>query len=492
MKQGRSNGQGAGSSKPCRPALPVLGLLLVAPATVAAQATRSPEVQQYVSVDAPAVALTHVTVIDGSGAAPATDQTVIISGGKIQAVGPSARTAAPAGARVMDLAGHTVIPGLIGMHDHTFYLTYGVERPVQSNYSYPKLYLGSGVTTIRTTGSMNPYAELNVKAEIERGDAPGPRMIVGGPYMIGPKPDPRLEPFGALRAATPEEARRAVAYWGEEGATWIKVYASISRDQLAAVVDEAHKRGMKVTGHLCAVGYREAVQLGIDHLEHTLFANSEYDPQKQPDTCPTTYRTVMPGLDVNGEQVRATFRDLISRGVGMTSTLAVYECTVPGRPTRHANVLAAFTPQLQQEDSVRFATVSSGKVASYWPAVFKKTMEYEVAFVKAGGLLVAGVDPAWCLVAGRGDQREFELLVEAGFTVPQAVQIMTSNAARVLGILDQVGTVTSGRSADLAIVRGDLAANAANIKDVVLVFKEGIGYDAAKLIESARGQVGLR
>jgi hypothetical protein len=249
---------------------------------------------------------------------------------------------------------------------------------------------------------------------------------------------------------------------------------------------------MKVTGHLCAVGYREAIALGIDHLEHSLFANSEYDSLKKPDICPATYRSAMVNLDLNSEPVRATFRDLIAHNVGMTSTLAVYECTVPGRPTRHAHVLEAFSPEMQREDSLRFATVSAGKVASYWPAVFKKTMEYEIAFVKAGGLLVAGVDPAWCLVAGRGDQREFELLVEAGFTVPQAVQIMTGNGARVLGIQDQVGTITAGKNADLAVVRGDLASNARNIEDVTLVFKDGIGFDAAKLIEAAKGQVGLR
>ena len=189
---------------------------------------------------------------------------------------------------------------------------------------------------------------------------------------------------------------------------------------------------------------------------------------------------------------QATFRDLNSHHVGMTSTLAVYECTVPGRPTRHPHVLEAFSPDLQREDSVRYATVSAGKVATYWPAVFKKTMEYEVAFVKAGGLLVGGVDPAWCVTAGRGDQREFELLVEAGFSVPQAVRIMTANAATVLGIANQVGTVTEGKTADLAVIRGDLDAHPANIEDVVLVFKDGIGYDAIRLTEAARGQVGLR
>src|SRR4029077_7843981 len=105
---------------------------------------------------------------------------------------------------------------------------------------------------------------------------------------------------------------------------------------------------------------------------------------------------------------------------------------------------------------------------------------------------VGGVDPAWCITAGRGDQREFELLVEAGFTPVQAVQIMTANGARVLGILDRVGTVTAGKNADLAVIRGDLATRAGDIENVTLVFKDGVGFDAGKLIEAAKGQVGLR
>src|SRR4051812_45942224 len=169
----------------------------------------SADTKAFVSVDAPVVALTHVKVIDGTGAAPASDQTVVIDNGKIAAVGPFASTKVPAGARVMELRGSTVIPGLVGLHDHTFYTTSAMRR-VPLPFSAPKLYLGSGVTTIRTTGSINPYTEVNLKAQIEKGEVPGPRMFITGPYITGP--DLLVE---RVHVTTPEEARRVVAYWTE-------------------------------------------------------------------------------------------------------------------------------------------------------------------------------------------------------------------------------------------------------------------------------------
>jgi imidazolonepropionase-like amidohydrolase len=169
------------------------------------------------------VALMHVRVIDGTGAAPLEDQTVVIERGRITAVGPTASVRVPAGARQLELSGHTVLPGIVGMHDHTFYTT-SVGRSVQLNHSAPRLYLGSGVTTIRTTGSMSPYSELNLKRAIADGRTPGPRMHVTGPYLTGAGAGSGMH---ALEDA--ETARRVVAYWAEEGATWLKFYTQISR-----------------------------------------------------------------------------------------------------------------------------------------------------------------------------------------------------------------------------------------------------------------------
>jgi predicted amidohydrolase len=143
--------------------LPVLSILLAATLSaypLGAQ-TASPNVQRFISVEDPVVALTHVRVVDGTGAEPVADQTVVIANGRISAIGPTGSAKLPDGAKVMDLNGYTVIPGIVGLHDHTFYTTN--LRSVQSNATAPLLYLGSGVTTIRTTGSHSPYAELNLR-----------------------------------------------------------------------------------------------------------------------------------------------------------------------------------------------------------------------------------------------------------------------------------------------------------------------------------------
>src|SRR5262245_61247119 len=150
------------------------------PVTLAGQTTLSPAVKEYISVDAPVVALTHVRVIDGTGAPSAADQTIVIANGKIQSVGPATSAKVPTGALVMDLTGSTVIPGIVGLHDHTFMSPLG--NSVHLGYSAPRLYLASGVTTIRTTGTAVPYTDLNLKLAIDRGDIPGPHMLITGPY----------------------------------------------------------------------------------------------------------------------------------------------------------------------------------------------------------------------------------------------------------------------------------------------------------------------
>jgi len=459
--------------------------LFVAP--LAAQALRLSEfTRRFVSVDSPIVALTHVRVVDGTGAAPAEDQTIVIQGGKIAALGSARSVRVPRGAHVLDLNGHTVIPGLVGLHDHTFYTT--SARSIQISSSAPRLYLASGVTTIRTTGSMSPYAELNLKRQIDAGQAPGPHMYVTGPYITGEAGS------GMASALTPEQARRLVAYWAEEGVSWIKFYTAISRAAMQAAIDEAHKRGVKTTGHLCSVSFREAVALGIDNLEHGLFVNTDYDPEKQPDQCAQGSMAKLGSLDLTSEPVQQTIRDMTARNVAMTSTLAVFELFVPNRPPLEQRVLDAMAPDVRAEYLQTRARISEQGSFGIAPDVFRKAQDFDVAFVRAGGLLAAGVDPTGNggALPGYGDQRNYELLIEAGFTPVQALQIMTSNGAKVLGGGAEFGTIAAGQRADLVVIRGDPIARPADIRNVVTVFKDGVGYDSARLIESVKGLVGVR
>jgi hypothetical protein len=152
------------------------------------------------------------------------------------------------------------------------------------------------------------------------------------------------------------------------------------------------------------------------------------------------------------------------------------------------------TPEARIAYLSRRARISDGAAASRWPILFRKELEFERAFVKAGGLLLAGLDPTGYggVIAGFGDQREVELLVEAGFTPLEAIHIATSNGAEFLGQLDRIGTLAPGKLADLVVIHGDPSANINDIEKVETVFKDGIGYDPAKLMESVRGLVGLR
>ncbi|HEX6742471.1 MAG TPA: amidohydrolase family protein, partial [Sphingomicrobium sp.] len=271
----------------------VIGGAAAAAPVLAPPAALAPELRQYVKVPGGKIALTHVRVIDGTGAAPAEDRTVLIDGPKIAGV-QSAEAALPAGYRAIDLSGASVIPGLVGMHNHLFYLqrpnidpSGRFEQPIivpQMSFSAPRLYLANGVTTMRTTGSVEPYTDLALKREIDAGKLVGPHLDVTGPYLEGP---------GAFfiqnhPITSREDARRTVAYWADQGVNSFKAYMNISRATLKAAIDEAHRRHLKVTGHLCSVTYPEAAELGIDNLEHGFFVNTQLDPGKQPDKCPDT------------------------------------------------------------------------------------------------------------------------------------------------------------------------------------------------------------
>jgi imidazolonepropionase-like amidohydrolase len=440
-----------------------------------------------VSVAEPVVALVGVQVVDGTGAPPTQGQTLVIENGRIAAVGSSSAVSVPQGAKKLELSGHTVIPGIVGMHDHTFYTT--TKRDSQMNVTSPRLYLASGVTTIRTTGSFSPYSEINMKRAIESGEMVGPRMHVTGPYISGKGADPTM-----AQVSTPEEARKVVAYWAEEGATWFKAYTLISRAELAAAIDEAHKRGLKLTAHLCSVTFREAVDLGIDGLEHGFFTNTEYDPKKVPDQCPAGNQEVLSRMDIAGKEVQGTIRHMVENEVALTSTLAVYELYVPGRPPLEDRVLKMLAPEARDEYLQHRSELAAAAKESLSADVFPRAQAFEYAFYRAGGLLAAGVDPTGSggALPGFGDQRNYELLLEAEFTPPEALQIMTLNGAKVLGVDRDLGSIAAGKIADLVLIEGDPVARPAEIRKVVTVFKDGVGYDSKKLIASVEGLIGIQ
>jgi len=462
----------------------ILGLLFCIAIGPAHSQTYSNAVRQYISIDDPSYALEHVTIIDGTGAAVQRNQTVLVKDGRISQVG--SQVVIPPGVKRIDATGKTLIPGLIGMHNHTFYTT--SQRRIQLDVTAPMLYLASGVTTIRTTGSYAPYSEIELKSAIKKGERVGPNMYITGPYLTCGEGYTYM-----TRVKGVEDAKRVVKYWSEEGVDWFKAYNMISRDELKAAIEEAHAHGLKVTGHLCSVSFREAVALGIDNLEHGFFTNTDYDGDKRPDECPSDFRESLLEVDLAGPEVQATFKEMIDAGVGMTSTLAVYEMYVPNRPPLEQRVLDAMSGEVQQEYLQTRASIADQN-SQMWKELFKKSQEFERAFVDAGGLLASGVDPTGYggALPGYGDQRNYELLHEAGFSTPEVVRIMTLNGAKILGIEESTGSIEAGKIADMVLLSGDLSSDPALIRNVEWVFRDGVGFDSAALIRAVNGRVGIQ
>ena len=466
--------------------LRALGALLLVPALLTGQRpTLSAAVKQYVAVDTPVVALTHVRVIDGTGAAPREDQTLIIRDGNIALLGAARSTRVPEGAQVMDLTGKSVIPGLVMMHEHLYYPTgpgvYGADY-----VSFSRLYLAGGVTSMRTGGNVGGYADLNLAAAIKAGNQVGPWIDATAPYVNGPSPFTQMY---ALKDSA--DARAFVAFWADAGATSFKAYMNITRAELAAAVAEAHRRGLRITGHLCSVTYREAADLGIDDLEHGFFVATDFVKDKQPDVCPgQNAMTALGAVDPKSPEFTSLVQYLIAHHVAVTSTQTVFETVTPGQPVPPG--LDVLDPVLKTQFDQQYARVQQNTTSPFGK-LLALDRAMEVAFFHAGGLLLAGTDPtgAGGVIPGYSDQREAELLVESGLTPLEAIKVCTLNGATYLGRADRIGSIAVGKQADLVVVEGNPAATIADIAHVTLVFKQGVGYDPAKLIDSVRGRVGL-
>ncbi|MGZ6029585.1 MAG: amidohydrolase family protein [Myxococcaceae bacterium] len=479
-----------------------VGLLVAAPALAQ---TLGPEVRPFVAVDAPAFVLQHVRIIDGTGAAARDDQSVVVVGGKVQAVGPAQSVKSPDGAKVLDYPGYTLLPGLVGMHDHLYYSASNTQQMSPEGYpepgrfleeiavTAPRLYLAGGVTTLRTTGSVEPATDLKVKRRIDAGLMPGPRTHPTAPYLEG-----KGTPFAQMHEiSTPDEARRIVDFWTQAGMDSFKAYMHLTRAELASSIAEAHRHKLKLTGHLCSVTWPEAIAAGIDNLEHgPVFSDSELVADKKPDVCPERDAQLATWMktDIGSAPVQALIKSLVEHRVAVTSTLPVFEAYVRDRPPLQRRVLDAMSAVARESYLTIRARVSSiGSSAALPEAALRKEMDFELAFVRAGGLLLAGPDPTGNggVLPGFGDQREVELLVEAGFSPVEAISIATRNGARYLGEEAEIGTLAAGKRADLVLVKGDPSNKIADIENVELVFKGGLGFDSKKLIESVRGRVGI-
>lgn len=442
---------------------------------------------KFIAYSQPVIAFTHAEIIDGTGAAPAYDQTLIVKDGRIAAIGAS--VAVPGGATVIDAQGKALMPGFVMVHEHLFYPA-GSRVYASLPVSFPPLYLAGGTTTARTGGSLAPYTDLNVKREIDKGESIGPDFDITGPYLTR-----EANAFLQMHPLNgPEDATKTVNYWADEGATSFKAYINITRAELGAAVKAAHAHGLKITGHLCSVTYREAAELGIDNLEHGFAVMTDFIKDKKPDECPAGSQQALADVDADSPGVKSLIEFLVKKHVALTSTLTVFESFTPGRPQAPSRALDMLIPELRKDYETTWTNIATNEHTKPYAVIFPKLMKWEKMFVDAGGELISGTDPTGYggVVPGFSGKREVELLVEAGFSFPQALKIATLNGAHYLGRDKNVGSLETGKQADIAVVEGDPAKNTTAIEAMPLVFKKGVGYDSNAIFNAMKGTVGLQ
>ncbi|MFD4628379.1 amidohydrolase family protein [Streptomyces sp. NPDC058284] len=435
------------------------------------------------------LAFTHVTVIDGSGAPPAPDMTVVVEGGRITGLGPTARTRLRPGTRTVDLTGKYLIPGLIEAHTHSD----GPETVI------PALYALTGVTTVREMRGQAVHHEW--RAKIRSGALLGPRWVVGSPIVDGAPSLWAADVGPTVEVRDAAEARRAVRRVKREGADFVKVYSRLSREAYFALADEARRQGIPHLGHCPdTVRITEASATGhrtIEHLHALLLATSRHEKEirrrlaavrtdpHDPSSLsryqswfqqvhPLEWRAVR-GYD--RERADALFRGLAADGTAVVPTLSVHRNLelpddVPSRAEEWK-----YLPAWQVESWPDQLTALTGGRTPEQARRIRQIFAHRLRLVSelhgAGVRLAAGTDTGTgYLVPGFALHDELALLVSAGLTPADALRSATRDAARVLG-LPAVGTVARGHAADLLVLDADPLRDIRNTRRIHGVVVDG-------------------
>lgn len=404
---------------------------------------------------APTLAQTHILLdggrlIDGTGRSPVDGVQILISGNRIARIGPRGSFEVPAGAQRIDTAGKTLLPGFVDLHFH-----------IADDPSLVPLFLANGVTSARDPGAWMELFEP-VKRWQSDNNIPGPRLFLCGPHLDGPNP---AYPTDSVVILSPEEARRWVRREVQRGATAIKVYFRLPLESIRAAADEAHRLRVTVTAHLEIIDVRDAVEAGIDGVEHitslglALIPPMEAEQYRQQVLADNNARRegryrMWASIDPRSQQAAELARFLAGRKVFVDPNLAVFE--------RRADAT-------DENSAVKVLATQHMK-------------EYVGVLHRAGVPIVAGshsnVDYA---PRGFAFHRELETLVEAGLTPMEGLVAATRTGARFLAREDEVGTVEEGKLADVVVLDKDPLADIQNTRSVSLVIVDGRVIDPKKI-----------
>jgi imidazolonepropionase-like amidohydrolase len=472
----------------------LLCLLILAPGQALAQraAAFHQRVKLYVVHDSPTIRIDDVRVIIGTGEPAQARQSIVIRDGRIVRIGPIGSLAKEAADVVIDGKGRTVMPGLVMMHEHLLFLDPLADAPsyLSEPLASPKAYLAYGATTIRTAGTFSGSDDIQVARMIRDGQVVGPDINVTAPFLEGNG----SFAFQMVPIADPARARQIVNFWADAGATSFKIYMNLSRDVLAAVIAEAHKRGLQVTGHLCSITFHEAAAAGIDGLEHGVVVATDFVPDKKPDRCPTgdVAGDALLALKADGPEMTELIATLVQHKVAITSTLAVFAAGIVNWFPA-ADDLAMLNEQSQIWAWKSLTRINRTPERRERAArLLQAEMQFERAFVAAGGTLLVGTDPTgWGgTLPGPGNHAAIRLLVEAGFTPLEAIRIATYAGAKFQGVDNRVGTLAVGKQADILLIDGKPDEDITQLGRIDLVFKNGIAFDPTRLKDSLRGKIG--
>lgn len=434
---------------------------------------------KYVQYQEGKITLMNVTLIDGTGGDVLRNQTIVVEDGRFKNIGKQDEISILPNTKTIDCEGKTIIPGLVGVHNHLHIPGFPFIGDVAT-----KMYLACGVTTIQTCGSASPYEDIEIAKAIAAGEKVGPDVVCSGPYFTGEG--------GSSAMVIPRDEQHikdTMQYWLDKGVSWFKVYRHTKPEDLQVIIDKAHENEAKVTGHFCSITFEEATKMGIDGVEHGLNSAADFRTDKKYGLCGGG-RAYMDELIISSAPVVDLHQLMIDNEVFLNSTMSIYESSIAQRASADVRTLKAMSPYLVNQYEERRKRHEANEVDSTRLKRLKRIMAFEYQFFKMGGLLGAGCDAGRHNMPGFGDQRNYELFIEAGFTPEEAIMVMSQNGANILE-KEQIGSIEIGKRADFVILDGDLSQNAALIRRVETVFKSGIGYDSKLLLESTNGQVGL-
>ncbi len=443
--------------------------------------------QQFIIGASPVIAFTGATIIDGTGAEPKQNYTVVVENGRITKIYPDETKLLPENAKLVSLQGKSLLPGWILMHEHLFFQA--PDRPtltfVNQPISFSKLYLASGVTSARTAGSMEPYYELRVKEAIDQGRLAGPDYDLTAPYLEGGKG--AVLQLNVLKSD--QEAIDMVYFWAKKGFTSFKAYTHISKSQLAESIKAAHRHGLKITAHLGAgVTYREAADLGLDQIEHGFMgAGRDVDSDSEHGEFSAKF---INNFDPLSQPVQSLIKYLIDNNVILTSTLEVLVRTRTSTQKLPDEILGLLKTQTRKSYEYQYGQLLEHQHNTQSDVV-NMLAAMEVAFWKAGGTLTVGSDAAVVgTVPGYSGLSSIELLAKAGIPPLEVIKIATKNGAVAMGVADDRGTIEVGKRADIIIVDGDPYKNISDIYKINMVMKKGVIYDPIALKNSAAKSIG--